>query len=190
LGARFVRPGPTDLSSEGSVRDVDRGSTTGGNPFHAGDGWKGRYTCPQGLTDVDLQIVSASSSGTVRAIFAYDFRGVQGSYYLAGTFDGQSRKATFRPEAWIVQPSPGWSMVGMRGVVNLGVCPPTYTGSILDPRCGSFAVAREGPCANAAGFSPVWRAEDDVATAAASLMSVAHVGSRAATGGSSSASTW
>ena len=113
-------------------------STT--NPFHPGEDWFGTYTCPQGLTNLDLRIVSSHDDVIDDALFIFDWQagGTSGSYHMTGTFDGATNTATFTPTAWIVQPGFNWYMVGMAGTVGGN----TYSGNIDGTSCGTFDVTR------------------------------------------------
>jgi len=115
-----------------------------GNPFAGGDHWKGTYTCPQGLTQLDLQIISVSGDDIPEAIFSFDWTtgGVSGAFYMSGTFDPNTWNATLTPGAWITQPS-GWFTVGMEGTVDSSTM--TYAGNITASGCGTFSVARQTP---------------------------------------------
>ena len=111
------------------------------NPFRPGDHWVGTYTCPQGLTQLDLQIGSTSANDITDAIFGFDFApgAVTGSFHLRGVFDPEALTAVFVAGSWIVRPH-GWLTVGMQGTVALSTM--TYAGRITYPACRSFSVTR------------------------------------------------
>lgn len=111
------------------------------NPFSPGQHWRGTYTCAQGLTNLDLQIVSTHADIVDDAVFAFDWSGgVSGAYHLSGAFDPATHRTILTPGAWIDQPQ-GWYSVGMDGIVDLTTM--TYAGNIADPTyssCGTFTV--------------------------------------------------
>jgi hypothetical protein len=122
-------------------------------PFRPGDHWIGTYSCAQGPTRADLQIVSTSANRITDAIFKFDFTphiatGVEpspvpprtGAFHISGGFDSASLSADLAPGAWIVRPDESWAAVGMRGRVELATM--TFTGAITGPGCGSFSVQR------------------------------------------------
>lgn len=108
------------------------------DPFHAGDHWRGTYTCPQGSTALDLVIVSVDGSDITDALFDYDWNGVTGSFHLSGTFDAESGHATFLDGAWISRPSSEWYSVGLDGTATES----SYAGLIVGKGCGSFSLTR------------------------------------------------
>ena len=111
------------------------------NPFVGGQHWKGTYYCAQGLTNLDLQIVSTHGDTIDDALFNFDWSGgISGSFHLSGTFDPTTLSATFAPGAWINHPA-HWYSVGMAGTVDVSTM--SYTGNIADPvhaACGTFSV--------------------------------------------------
>lgn len=115
---------------------------TARHPFTPGQDWLGTYTCAQGLTSVDLRIVSTHCDVIDDAQFIFDWQtgGVTGSYHMTGTFDPNSGTATFTPAGWIIDPNGMGNlsshMVGMSGSVSGN----TYAGNITDGACGSFSV--------------------------------------------------
>ncbi len=131
----------TDAAPEAAPdAGVDSSVASAKNPFESGQHWTGTYTCAQGLTSLDLQIVSAHADVVDDALFVFDWSGgVSGSYHLSGTFDPATQHATFTPGAWIAQPQ-GWYSVGMDGTVDTAM---NYSGNITDPvyaLCGTFNV--------------------------------------------------
>lgn len=136
-GARTSIPAPESFGADASrVCSLD-----GASPFDPGDNWTGTYTCPQGVTNLDLVVVSTDGASIV-ALFDFTFEAITGSFYLDGTFDKSTGVATFQPGAWIDQP-PGWFTVGMTGTVDVCASPMTYTGAITATGCGSFALTRQ-----------------------------------------------
>jgi hypothetical protein len=111
------------------------------NPFRAGDRWVGTYTCPQGLTQLDLEIVSTAGNDVTDAVFDFDFTPakITGSFHMSGIFAPATLAASFVPGAWVQRPV-GWNSVGMTGTVALATM--TYSGEITAPGCGSFSVRR------------------------------------------------
>ena len=109
------------------------------NPFHAGDDWVGTYTCPQGLTNLDLHIVGVDGDA-VTATFDFDWTGTKGSFALSGTWQPVGARMRFDAGAWIDRPSSSWWTVNMDGTVD--VASATYAGVIDTTGCGAFTVTR------------------------------------------------
>ena len=115
------------------------------DPFHAGDDWGGTYTCAQGLTKLDLRIVSMHGDVIDDATFDFDWAsgGVRGSYHLSGSFDPATSTATFTPGEWIDYPGAmggysSWYAVGISGAASDAV----FAGDVSNPACGTFTLAR------------------------------------------------
>jgi hypothetical protein len=121
---------------------VDACSPPTGWPFQGGQDWTGTYTCPQGLTIVDLEVVDVQCDGTIEAVYNFNFDGTIGAYWLSGTYNPSTFEASFTPVSWINQPGSNWYMVGMDGVVNTGASPMSYSGQISGAGCGSFEVTQ------------------------------------------------
>lgn len=108
----------------------------GDNPFERVRTWIGDYECPQGRTNLTLH-VTRSRADRVKAIFAFNHAGsgAKGEYLLEGSYDRQTRTASFTPGAWLRQP-PGYETVGMTGVIARDGS--MFTGTIDHPACGDF----------------------------------------------------
>jgi hypothetical protein len=119
-------------------------------PFRPGEHWVGTYVCPQGVTKLDLQIVSASAVAVTDAIFKFDYvpppqPGVApgtrtGAFHLSGAIHPDDLQVELDPGAWIVRPDAGWRTVGMRGSVDVDTM--TFAGNISATECGGFSVQR------------------------------------------------
>ena len=87
-------------------------------------------------------MIDAVAGNAIQARF--DFQNVggseNGSYVLSGTFDPDTREATFTPGAWVWQPGASWTPVGLDGYVDLGGR--QLSGSVTFDGCGSFLVQR------------------------------------------------
>ena len=107
-------------------------------PFGAGQVWAGRYTCPQGPTELSLIVLEARDY-QVRALFDFFHApsGAKGSYLVSGQLNRKTGRFRLRPEAWVVQPH-GYVMVGLAGAVVGGGT--RLSGRITDPGCGAFEV--------------------------------------------------
>jgi hypothetical protein len=134
---QHVAKPPRDAAIDASM---DGFATPLAFPFHPGEHWIGTYTCPQGLTKLDLAIVSTSGNDVTDAVFNFDWGSVTGSFHLSGTFDPPAHAATFQPGAWIVQPNTNWYTVGMTGTIDETTM--TYAGDILGQGCGTFSLVR------------------------------------------------
>ncbi len=132
----FEPPPPNDDASTSVEAGTSPPPPPAPDPFHPGEDWLGTYTCPQGLTNLNLRIVSMQGDTIDDALFIFDCPGASGSYHMTGSFDRETSTATFVPTQWIVQPGPNWYTVGMAGTVRSG----TYAGGITSASCGSFTV--------------------------------------------------
>ncbi len=110
------------------------------NPFSAGSVWIGEYTCPQGVTQVELKIVTVTGNQIEDALFDFDYAGqTSGSFHLSGRFEPDSHRAVLDRGAWVSRPR-GWNTVGMDGAVD--VTGTTYAGTIVSSGCGAFRLTR------------------------------------------------
>lgn len=111
------------------------------NPFHAGDEWRGTYTCAQGLTQLELEIVAAHGNVVDDAVFDFDWvdGDSKGSFHMNGTFDPATGKASLERGAWIDDPGPNWLTVSMDGDAQ----PTTFTGDVIGPGCTTFSLTKE-----------------------------------------------
>ena len=105
-------------------------------------GWRGTYTCGQGLTGFDLDL-SDEGGGAVSAVFSFgpverNLGVPKGSYSMTGRLD--RRSLTLTPKAWIEKP-PGYVMVGL--VAELpGEDPDVLSGTVTSAACTTFRVTR------------------------------------------------
>jgi hypothetical protein len=110
--------------------------THGDNPFARTRTWIGDYDCPQGNTELTLRVIQVRGD-TMKAVF--DFHHVEsaeaGKYLMVGSYDEETRTATFAPGAWLVRP-PNYVTVGMSGDVALDGS--LFAGRIDHPECGAF----------------------------------------------------
>jgi hypothetical protein len=97
----------------------------------------GTYTCHQGSTNLELQILDTTNPG-VEALFS--FSGLQmpsGRFFMRGGYDKSTGRMRLEPQRWIEQP-PGWGMVGLDGTLNRDG---RYEGRVTGhPSCTSFAL--------------------------------------------------
>lgn len=107
-------------------------------PSEATTRWVGQYECRQGVTDLDLEITQRNH-GDVQGIFHFYHAptGAEGSFYLRGEYDSQTREMRLFPGEWIRQPS-GYMTVGMEGKVLDD--PVRYEGTITHEGCRGFSV--------------------------------------------------
>ncbi len=103
--------------------------------------WKGSYACGGSRTDVQLRIEGIFAN-EVRALFAFDFRGTKGSYYVSGQYEPALRQLRLVPGRWVKRPAERRS-VPISGVVSEDGL--VYTGRIDLQGCYDFTVYREGP---------------------------------------------
>ncbi len=139
---------PVPSTTSGGVDPTGGGSSTDPHPpagpaFAAGQHWIGSYTCPQGLTELDLQIVATSGDHIDDAIFAFDWvaGGMTGSFHMSGQYQSATRSLALEDGAWIDYPGYGWWSVSMNGALDPSLT--TYSGAITTPNCGSFSVTRQ-----------------------------------------------
>ncbi len=126
------------VSDAGTMEGSAPPPASGNDPFRPGQDWFGTYTCPQGLTQLDLRIVAMHDDVIDDAEFIFDWTGgnESGSYSMTGAFDPATGIATFTPSAWISRPGPSWYMVGLSGTATTS----TYGGDITSTTCGAFSV--------------------------------------------------
>jgi len=155
---------PTDTDNDGIIDALDLDSdddgvsdaderVAGTNPLDANDylsidktnilgKWRGTYTCGQGLTGLDLTIVSAQNS-EVNATFSFyadasNPNVPSGSYSMLGVYR-ESDKLKLDTNQWINQPS-GYAMVALDGTFDASF--ETYSGSVLSSRCSTFSLSK------------------------------------------------
>lgn len=106
------------------------------NPFAERRLWRGTYDCPQGRTDLVLEVTDAREDW-VRAIFSFRHgpSRAEGRYFVAGHFDPRTGSVSLAPGPWIEQPE-GYVSVGMEGQVSLKG--KSIKGRITHPDCGGF----------------------------------------------------
>lgn len=110
------------------------------NPFRAGDDWIGTYTCPQGLTDLDLHVVSVDDD-EVTATFDFRWNDTHGSFELSGRWQPVGARMRFVAGAWIDRPSAKWWTVDMDGTID--ATSTVYTGAITHEGCGAFSLTHK-----------------------------------------------
>jgi hypothetical protein len=135
-----VEAGPLATTSDGGfvmprVRSADREI-----PFRPGEVWTGSYYCPQGTTELDLEIESVNGN-EVTAVFSFRHppTGVAGRFELQGPYQPSSRRLHLEAGEWISQPL-GYDTVDMEGFVDASNA--VLTGRIVAPGCGPFALRR------------------------------------------------
>lgn len=105
-----------------------------------GQRWQGRYVCPQGETELRLEIVRVSgASVAARFVFHHVPSDAAGSYSMEGLYDAASTELVLAPVRWIERP-PDYLMVGLSGRVSNGV----YSGRVSADYCGDFRVELVG----------------------------------------------
>ena len=110
--------------------------THGENPFGKNRTWVGDYDCPQGNTALTLQVIQVRGPA-VTAVFEFHHveSDVAGKFLMNGRYDGETRRITFNPGAWLVHP-PHYTAVPMSGdVASDGSL---FAGRIDHPQCGAF----------------------------------------------------
>lgn len=105
--------------------------------------WRGTYTCPQGLMELNLTLVQRTSSSIVTGIFRFapapgNTRARSGSFTVRGT--ATSSLLVLRGERWISRPG-DYQMVSLSAPLS-SVNPDVIRGSIRSPGCGGFTVRR------------------------------------------------
>jgi hypothetical protein len=109
------------------------------NPFHAGDDWRGTYTCNQGLTQLDFRVVAAHDDVIDDAIFDFDWSGgVKGTFHMKGTFDARTGATALTPTTDIEPHTSNWVTVSMSGKAETT----TFSGKIAGYRCTTFSVTK------------------------------------------------
>lgn len=106
------------------------------NPFEAVRAWRGKYVCPQGVTEMNFRITSVEGT-RVEAVFGFHHRssGAAGAYRMFGRFDPRTRSTSFEPGDWISRP-PGYITISMQGrVASDGSF---FDGVIPHPGCSWF----------------------------------------------------
>lgn len=106
------------------------------NPFEAVRAWRGKYVCPQGVTDMSFTITSVEGTH-VEAVFSFNHRssGAVGAYRMSGRFDPRTRSTNFEPGDWLLRP-PGYITISMQGrVASDGSF---FDGVIPHPGCSWF----------------------------------------------------
>lgn len=108
------------------------------NPFAETRLWRGAYDCPQGRTELVLQVTDVHDNW-IRAVFQFHHApsGAAGRYFVAGDFDPRSGALALVPGPWIHRPD-GYVSVGMEGRVSPQG--ESISGRITHPDCGGFRV--------------------------------------------------
>jgi hypothetical protein len=136
-----IEAGPLVTSSDAGVFVARARSVERDMPFRAGDVWSGTYYCPQGNTDLDLEIQEVNGRD-VWAIFSFRHAptGTSGHFELAGEYQPSSKRLKLVAGDWIGLQPPGYATVDMEG--NVDASNVVFTGRILAPGCGPFSVRR------------------------------------------------
>ena len=136
-----VEAGPLAIASDAGFflprsRPVEREM-----PFRSGDVWVGSYYCPQGTTELELEIEEASGREIMSAIFSFRHAptGVSGRFGMSGSYQPGARHLRLEAGEWISQPL-GYNTVDMDGVVDSSDV--VFSGRIVAPGCGVFSVRR------------------------------------------------
>lgn len=108
------------------------------NPFVGKRIWSGAYDCPQGRTDLVLEVTDVHDNW-VRAIFDFHHgpSRAAGRYYVAGNFDPRTGVVSLVPGPWIEKPE-GYVAVGMEG--QMSPEGKLISGKITHPDCGGFRI--------------------------------------------------
>ncbi|GAA0551675.1 hypothetical protein GCM10009546_12130 [Actinomadura livida] len=128
-------PPPPELSTPDLSTPELRQSTLTGS-------WRGTYTCPQGLMQLNLTLVQRSS-GTVSGIFRFapapgNSDGLSGSFTLRGHVTGSS--LALHGDSWLSRPG-AYEMVSLSARLS-SADPDQIHGTIQSPGCGTFTVQR------------------------------------------------
>ena len=105
--------------------------------------WQGTYVCPQGVTNLTLDI-DAATANRVTAVFTFAAAasnpGVPaGCFEMAGKFNAQTHHLMLEPGRWLLKPT-GFITVGLSGDISPdGV---SMSGQIISPGCGAFYLQR------------------------------------------------
>ena len=104
--------------------------------------WSGTYTCPQGVTQLNLGLVQ-KPDGAINGIFEFspapgDEGAGAGSFTLAGRVSGSS--LILRGDRWIDRPA-NYEMVDLTARLSASD-PDVIRGEISAPGCGGFIVRR------------------------------------------------
>jgi hypothetical protein len=102
--------------------------------------WEGSYTAGQGETGVTFTVYQEGSG--VKGMFKfYNLPGrnnaAEGSYYMNGSYDSETKTHTFRGYEWIVHPE-NYGFADIQGTVSGGV----YSGTVL-PNIGTFRMVKK-----------------------------------------------
>ncbi|TDE24957.1 hypothetical protein [Actinomadura sp. 6K520] len=123
-------PPPPDLSTP----ELRQSTLTGS--------WRGTYTCPQGLMELNLTLVQRSS-GTISGIFRFspaagNSEGRSGSFTMRGNVAGSS--LVLHGDSWLSRPG-AYEMVSLSARLS-SADPDRIHGVIRSPGCGTFTVRR------------------------------------------------
>jgi hypothetical protein len=136
-----IEAGPLVTSSEAGVFVVRGRPTERDIPFRTGDVWSGMYYCPQGNTEVDLEIQEVNGHD-VSAIFSFRHAptATSGHFELSGTYQVSGKRLKLEAGDWVgIQPV-GYTAVDLEG--NVDASNVVFTGRVLSPGCGPFSVRR------------------------------------------------
>lgn len=112
----------------------------GGNPLQVDSIWKGKYTCPQGETDLDLKVLESDPEHVLAVFeFSHSPSGAKGSFYLHGKYDSDSRELKLTSGKWINRPF-HYLPVDMDGKLSEDL--KRYEGVIPNFGCGAFSVTK------------------------------------------------
>jgi hypothetical protein len=102
----------------------------------AGQIWTGTYFCAQGVTNMELRIITIDDERvTATFAFLHAATAASGSVAMKGTYDPDTHVLHLDPDRWIIQP-PNYVMVGLEGKVADGA----IKGRMLHPSCTEFEV--------------------------------------------------
>ena len=132
--------GPLATTSDGGFFVARQRAPEREIPFRSGDVWSGSYYCPQGTTELDLEVDQVNGPD-ISAIFSFRHAasGVAGRFEVSGSYQPGSRRAKLEAGEWISQPL-GYTAVDMDGFVDASDV--VFSGRIVAPGCGPFSLRR------------------------------------------------
>jgi hypothetical protein len=124
-----------------AVEPVATPASNNANASYGTTRWVGRYECPQGVTGLTLEIVTAASGATATFRFyaVPENPGVpSGSFVMRGWVRSDGG-VELVPDHWIEQPE-HYLMVGLVGAID--PTGSTLRGRIREPECGALELTR------------------------------------------------
>ena len=111
--------------------------------------WIGTYSCPQGITRLNLQI-TAKNSGRVDAILNFSAHPdnptvPSGSFTMTGTYQASNDANVpgslyLKAVKWLKQP-PGYTAADLQG--NVFISDKKISGTVIGPGCSTFTVIKQ-----------------------------------------------